>query len=107
MTPESLVEMLPRSKEDSPLVGGNDLYGRGWDLERSKWSGGDEEKWNVGMRTKLNAEFALKWEAPLWTEFLEGYDKTYRMINFEPTLDLDLGFYMTMAIHLHFIEFEF
>ena len=101
--------MIPHSKEDSPLVGGNDIYGRGWDIAWESWAGGEEkkEKWNTGMRASIDAQFALSWTAPLWTEFREGYDKTYRMINFEPTLDLDLGLYMKVAFHLYFIEFEF
>ena len=43
LTPEKLISMIPKSKEESPLVGENDLYGRGWDLEWSAWAHNDEE----------------------------------------------------------------
>jgi len=75
-------------------------------MEWSKWSG-DREKWNTGAVFSLNAEFGLSWAAPLWTDIIEGYDKSYRMINFEPSVDLDIGFRIKFAFHLYFIEFEF
>ena len=107
MTPDSLVEMLPTSKEASPLVGDNELYGRGWDIAWSAWANDDEEKWNTGLVTSLDFELALSWTAPLWVEYLDGYETNYTMINFAPTFDLDLGAYIKLAFHLYFIEFEF
>ena len=43
LTPEKLVSMIPKSREESPLVGDNDLYGRGWDAEWSAWANNDED----------------------------------------------------------------
>ena len=99
--------MMPHSKEESPLVGTGNLFGRGWDMKWSKWAGDDEEKYHTGAELKLNAEFALGWSAPLWSDFTEGYEETYRMINFEPNLDLDLGFKIAFSFHLYFISWEF
>ena len=49
VTRQNLLELLPRSKEDSPFVGENELGGRGWDAEFSSWYKDDEEKWNTGF----------------------------------------------------------
>ena len=73
LTPESLTEMLPHKKEDSPFVGDNDIGGRGWDIAWSAWAGDDKEKWNTGMVASMNAEISLSWTAPLWSEYKEGY----------------------------------
>jgi len=59
------------------------------------------------MRASLNAELNLSWSAPLWAEYTHGYDESFAMVAFEPTFDLDIGFYMKIAFHLYFIEWEF
>ena len=73
LTPESLTEMLPHRKEDSPFVSDNDIGGRGWDIAWSAWAGDDKEKWNTGMVASFASEISLSWTAPLWSEYIEGY----------------------------------
>ena len=97
---------MPQSKDESPFVGSNDLYGRGWDAEWSAWSG-DREKFNTGMVTSISTEFSISWTAPLWATYEHGYESTYQMINFEPTFNLDIGCYLVLEFHLYFINFEF
>ena len=107
VTRETITDQLPQAKDESPFVQGTDLIGRGWDAAWSTWAGGDEEKWNTGIRTSINAEFSISWTAPLWASFEHGYESTFRMINFEPTFNLDAGAYLVFDIHLYFINFEF
>lgn len=107
LTPESLTAMLPKSKEESPYVKENQLGGRGWDAAWSTWVEGDKEKWNTGVVFSFDTELSLSWTAPLWSEYIEGYETEYPMIHFEPTFNLDMGAYSKVAFHLYWIEFEF
>ena len=96
---------MPSTKEDSPFVGANNLFGRGWDVEWSAFAG-DREKDNLGFVTSFNTEFSISWTAPLWASYEHGYEATYQMINFEPTFNLDAGAYLKLEFHLYFITFE-
>lgn len=73
-TSQKIVEALPKSKEDSPHVKGNELYGRGWDASWSAWAGDSKEQWNTGMEVSFNVEVALTWTAPLWSEYITSYE---------------------------------
>ena len=107
VTRQNILELLPTSKEDSPFVGENELGGRGWDAEFSSWYNDDEEKWNTGFVASIQTELGLAWTAPLWVEYLKGYETEYTMINFEPTFDLDLAALIKLEFHLYFINFNF
>ena len=76
ITRDALIEKLPSSKEDSPFVGANNLFGRGWDVEWSAFAG-DREKDNLGFVTSFNTEFSISWTAPLWATYEHGYQSTY------------------------------
>ena len=99
--------MLPNSKDKSPFVGENQLYGRGWDAAWSSWAGNDREKYNTGMIASIQTELGLSWTAPLWVEYLKGYETEYTMVNFEPTFDLDLAALIKLEFHLYFIDLNF
>ena len=58
------------------------------------------------MVASIQTELALEWEAPLWVEYLKGYDTEYTMINFEPIFDLDLSALIKIEFHLYFINFN-